>query len=422
MGAVTKLADIMVISTMAVGAYVARHGDTALPDEYVGAIAVGVLTHIAASHALPPMRGTSASRQHPGIWQSTFHALAGLLVMGLALVALAFLLKLSDQFSRLWFGLWMVGCALILPAVRWGLLRGGLAQSPRTLVVGLEADLAAPRWNGDGMTLAAFGQLHHHLQAGPWHEIVVVSPLSACGAPDQLLSELRAAGQRVRLCLDGGLAGLPVSNPDAFCGVPTVDIFAPPLTREEALAKRSFDLVIAALLLVIALPVMAVIALLIRLLDGGPVLFHQVRVGLHGRTFNMLKFRTMTPDTSAPDHERVTRMGRHLRRWGLDELPQLFNVIAGQMSIVGPRPHAEADDARWVELIEAYAERRKVKPGITGWAQVNGFHGFSNGNDALCRRAQMDIEYMENWSLALDCRILIMTAFELPMDRHSARR
>lgn len=119
----------------------------------------------------------------------------------------------------------------------------------------------------------------------------------------------------------------------------------------------------------------------------------------------------------ATDHGGVTRLGRHLRRWGLDETPQLLNVLAGNMSMVGPRPHAQADDTQWLESIPAYAERRKVKPGITGWAQVNGFHGFSSGDEALRMRTRLDIEYVENWSLLFDLRILVMTISELPLDQ-----
>lgn len=213
-------------------------------------------------------------------------------------------------------------------------------------------------------TLSSVDRLNSHLRTnGSWDEIILVSPLSAC----------------------------------------------------ENFAKRALDLVSASALLVMMLPLLALIALMIRLIDGGPVLFRQTRIGLYGAPFSLLKFRTMTEASS------VTALGRHLRRWGLDEIPQLLNVLAGQMSMVGPRPHAQADDAQWMDSIDTYAERRKVKPGITGWAQVNGFHGFSSGDEALCLRTQLDIEYVENWSLFFDLRILIMTIFELPLDQRKNR-
>ncbi|MBX9635598.1 MAG: sugar transferase [Magnetospirillum sp.] len=199
---------------------------------------------------------------------------------------------------------------------------------------------------------------------------------------------------------------------------------APPPTK-DIVAKRALDLVSASALLVLTLPLLALIALMIRLVDGGPVLFRQTRIGLHGAPFTLLKFRTMTetsdtlPEAAHP--VSVTALGRHLRRWGLDEFPQLLNVLAGQMSMVGPRPHTQDDDARWMKAIDAYAERSKVKPGITGWAQVNGYHGFSSGDEALSLRVQLDVEYAKNWSLLFDLRILILTIFELPMDQRGNR-
>jgi len=186
-----------------------------------------------------------------------------------------------------------------------------------------------------------------------------------------------------------------------------------------SLTKRAFDIFSASALILMTLPLLALIALCIRFIDGGPILFCQTRIGLHGAPFTLLKFRTMT--TGAAEHACITKLGRQLRRWGLDEFPQLLNVLAGHMSMVGPRPHAQADDAQWLEAIPAYAERRKVKPGITGWAQVNGFHGFSCGNESLRMRTRLDIEYAENWTLLFDLRILIMTIFELPLDQREDR-
>ncbi|MGX7703453.1 exopolysaccharide biosynthesis polyprenyl glycosylphosphotransferase [Methylobacterium sp. Gmos1] len=186
------------------------------------------------------------------------------------------------------------------------------------------------------------------------------------------------------------------------------------------LAKRVLDVVGAGLGLVLLLPLLVVVAVLIKCDSRGPVLFRQSRIGLGNRPFQVWKFRTMTCCENGAvirqarrDDPRVTRVGRVLRRTSLDELPQLVNVLLGSMSLVGPRPHAVAHDAQFTGTVARYAERHAVRPGITGWAQVRGCRGETPTAAAMQRRVDLDLAYIEHWSLLLDLVILAMTVREI---------
>jgi Undecaprenyl-phosphate glucose phosphotransferase len=189
-----------------------------------------------------------------------------------------------------------------------------------------------------------------------------------------------------------------------------------PLTTIERACKRTLDLLIASAVLVMLAPMMVVVAAVIKLESRGPVLFMQTRNGFNGRPFRMCKFRTMhvledgaVIRQATKDDPRVTRLGRLLRRANVDELPQLLNVIVGDMSLVGPRPHAAAHNSEYEKIIANYAYRYHVKPGLTGWAQVNGLRGETRTVDLMERRVEFDVWYITNWSLWLDFRILLRT-------------
>ena len=189
-----------------------------------------------------------------------------------------------------------------------------------------------------------------------------------------------------------------------------------PLSRLEVVQKRMFDLAVAAAALLALTPLLIVVAVLIRLEGRGPVFFVQRRYGFNQQPFRIIKFRTMrTLDDGAlvpqavPDDPRLTRMGRWLRRWNIDEIPQLFNVLAGDMSLVGPRPHALAHDRDYERRISLYARRHNVKPGITGWAQINGFRGLTDTEEKMRQRVEYDLYYIDNWSLWFDLTIIVRT-------------
>jgi putative colanic acid biosynthesis UDP-glucose lipid carrier transferase len=186
----------------------------------------------------------------------------------------------------------------------------------------------------------------------------------------------------------------------------------------RAAAKRGIDIVLASAILVLASPVMAAAAAAIRMDGPGPVLFRQTRVGLHNREFVIFKFRSMRlsleschdlPQATRGD-ARVTRVGRFLRRTSLDELPQVFNVLRGDMSLVGPRPHAVQHHHKYAALITDYPGRHRMRPGITGWAQVQGCRGETEVLEKMARRVNHDLNYIRNWSIRLDLLILLRTA------------
>jgi Undecaprenyl-phosphate glucose phosphotransferase len=189
-----------------------------------------------------------------------------------------------------------------------------------------------------------------------------------------------------------------------------------PLSRLEVVQKRFVDLAVAAAALIALTPLLIIVAVLIRLDSSGPIFFVQRRYGFNQQPFRIIKFRTMrTLDDGAVvpqavrDDPRLTRIGRWLRRWNIDEIPQLFNVLAGDMSLVGPRPHALAHDREYERRISLYARRHNVKPGITGWAQINGFRGLTDTEEKMRRRVEHDLYYIDNWSLWLDLTIMVRT-------------
>jgi len=200
--------------------------------------------------------------------------------------------------------------------------------------------------------------------------------------------------------------------------VPTLDVFEAPITDWDLVMKWLFDRVVGGIILLLALPVMALVALAVKLDSPGPVLFRQKRFGFNNERIDVFKFRSLYHHQADPtaakvvtkDDPRVTKVGRFIRKSSLDELPQLFNVLRGELSLVGPRPHAlqaKAADRLYDDVVDGYFARHKVKPGITGWAQINGWRG----NTCLEERIRHDIWYLENWSILLDFRIMLQTFF-----------
>ena len=197
----------------------------------------------------------------------------------------------------------------------------------------------------------------------------------------------------------------------------TLNVLRPPMGHSGRAFKRVFDIVGASLGLILLSPLFLVVAMLIRLDSPGPALFRQNRYGFNQSPFRIWKFRTMRTQDDGPvvtqasrDDARITRIGRVLRRLNIDELPQLINVLAGQMSLVGPRPHAIAHNRFYEGKIDLYARRHNVLPGITGWAQVNGLRGATD-DAAMEKRVEYDLYYLDNWSLSFDIAVLFLTVF-----------
>jgi len=194
----------------------------------------------------------------------------------------------------------------------------------------------------------------------------------------------------------------------------------------NGLVKTASDYLIAAAALIVTAPLMLLIAIGVKLSSPGPVLFGQRRYGLDGRQITVYKFRTMTVQEdgaqvrqATKDDQRITAFGRLLRRTSLDELPQFINVLQGRMSVVGPRPHAVAHNEAYRKLIDGYMVRHKVKPGITGWAQVNGLRGETDTIEKMQQRIEYDLAYLRNWSLRLDLMIILKTVLVIFGDRRA---
>jgi putative colanic acid biosynthesis UDP-glucose lipid carrier transferase len=207
-------------------------------------------------------------------------------------------------------------------------------------------------------------------------------------------------------------------------GVPVVGILETPFTGTNDLVKRISDIFIASIVLVLISPILLAVAIGVKLSSPGPVIFRQRRNGLDGEEIIVYKFRSMSTQDNGPvvkqatkNDPRITKFGAFIRRTSLDELPQFINVLQGRMSIVGPRPHAVAHNQMYRELIKAYMVRHKVKPGITGWAQVNGCRGETETVEKMQARVEYDLEYLRNWSLALDLQIIVRTVRLMLFDR-----
>lgn len=241
-----------------------------------------------------------------------------------------------------------------------------------------------------------------------------------------IVNSLRDTTASIYFVPDVFMFDLVQANIDNVNGVPVVSVFETPLTGINSINKRAFDIFTSSIILLLISPVLMAVALLIKFSSSGPVIFKQRRYGIDGEPFLVYKFRTMSVCEDADvvkqatqNDARVTQLGAILRKTSLDELPQLFNVLNGSMSIVGPRPHAIAHNEHYRKIIRGYMWRHKVKPGITGWAQINGYRGETDTLDKMEGRVIYDISYLKNWSLWLDFTIILKTVKLIVKDAHA---
>jgi putative colanic acid biosynthesis UDP-glucose lipid carrier transferase len=256
--------------------------------------------------------------------------------------------------------------------------------------------------------------------------VYLALPISKAPRVEELLEELRDTTASVYFVPNIFAFDLVQARCVEIDGMPAFSICDSPLQGMSGFWKRVFDVVLASITLVFASPVLLAVALAIKKSSPGPILFKQRRYGLNGEEILVYKFRSMTvcEDGSVvaqatEKDSRVTPLGAFLRRTSLDELPQILNVLEGKMSFVGPRPHAVAHNEEYRKLIKGYMIRHKVRPGITGWAQVNGLRGETPTVDKMHRRVQYDLDYLKNWSLWLDLKILARTALAVLNDRNA---
>lgn len=248
--------------------------------------------------------------------------------------------------------------------------------------------------------------------------IYIALPLRAEPRINQLLRELSDTTASVYMAADFYAFDLLHARWGTLGGLPTISLHETPFYGIDGWLKRMEDIVLGSLILIIISLPMLVIGICVKITSPGPALFRQRRYGLNGEVIDVLKFRSMTVTEDGPEirqatknDARITKIGGILRRWNLDELPQFFNVLEGSMSIVGPRPHAVAHNELYRKKIQGYMLRHKVKPGITGWAQVNGWRGETDTLEKMEKRVEHDLDYIRNWSLLWDLQIIGMTVW-----------
>jgi Undecaprenyl-phosphate glucose phosphotransferase len=420
---------------------------------YVGAgMAVAVLfTAIAQAAGL--YRPSNLLRIWSQIRRATF---IWIIVFG-CLAAIAFLLKIGTIFSRVTVALFfaegiftIVLSRLFIARTLAHVISVGALMRRRVAVVGAAGEirsnhlLAAIESYGyavsrvfvlpdDDMTsiearrLVAqrINEVIDHARSSNVDEIVLAIPWAATDLIERAEAALQVLPIPVKLVPDACIAryfGRPLFE---FGPTKAVEIQRAPLTAAQRALKQSLDVFLAATGLFVLLPSLIVLAVAIRLETPGPAFFLQSRIGFNGRPFRIFKFRTMSTLDDGPavqqarrNDPRVTPLGRLLRALSIDEIPQLLNVLRGEMSLIGPRPHALAHDDEYGELIATYAIRRKMKPGLTGWAQVNGCRGETPDVGAMQRRVERDLWYIEYWSLWLDLRILLLTIVQMLRPRN----
>lgn len=443
---VVRALDPLAVAVAAWIAYWARHGTWVLPDLYVIAVSVACVLTLNVMHIARVYDFETLSR--PALQVGRL-AMAWAVVV-LTLIALAYFTQTSLAFSRAFVLGWI--------AISFGLL----------LVVRVLFLLRIDTWRRDGrlsldVALIGSGALcarlirHLHEQGGGRYRIAGVfddAPVDGAtsvegypvvGTIDDLvrlaqvrtfdevvvagphaghelvavIKKLKAVPVNVKVCPDHVGWALPTVGFHMLGGIPMLAALERPLSGWSLVVKAIEDRVLATIALVAFSPLLAAIALAIRIDSPGPVLFRQKRYGFANNEFTVFKFRTMrhrpveepgVPQATRND-PRITRLGAFLRRTSLDELPQLLNVLKGDMSLVGPRPHAVAHNVQFAQVIDDYLSRHRVKPGITGWAQINGLRGETDTPEKMRARVEHDLHYIDNWSLMLDLKILLLTPF-----------
>lgn len=372
--------------------------------------------------------------------------LFGFLLTALLLVGVAYLLKISELYSRGWFATWFVLSAILVLSIHYGVSLvlqwlGALGAFSRNVVIYGSGDIATnlihklgtssanmrvvgifddlPRGQtpqipvrGGLSELIAFGQRYRI------DEILIAMPLTNELRIANLVEQLSLLPADIRICPSTAAFRIPPKGLLNYQGLAVLELERRPMDGWAPIVKSVEDRLLAVSLLVVFAPLLLLIAIAVKLDSKGPVIFKQRRHGFNHEVFNLYKFRTMhvVEDGSRivqamRNDPRVTRVGRFLRKTSLDELPQLFNVITGDMSLVGPRPHALAHNEYYSAVLDRYANRHKVKPGMTGWAQVNGYRGETDTPEKMRHRVEHDLYYIENWSVWLDIKIITMTPF-----------
>ena len=421
-------------------AYWLRFGSAALAQGYL----IALLLSLALAAIVLPATGTYRAEFEWELLRRMRRLIAGWAIVLLMLVSIAAMTKTTDYFSRIWFGLWTilstVGLVAVLLMSHYASIRRRNQNRQTRPVALVGTGEAAARLeeqilhdSASDMTIAQrFGK--------PWSSapVMPLSELAGYIEDNNIRAVWIAVAWEDKSTLNETLAALRESVVDVnvvpdlhqyrllnqsvseWAGLPVISLAGTPMTDAELRLKAVMDWLGALLLVILLSPLFLLISALILITDGRPVLYKQQRHGIGGESIGTFKFRTMRNGSqdeafrqASPDDERVTAVGKFLRKTSLDELPQLFNVLKGEMSLVGPRPHPLELNQEFKSRIPRYMLRHKVKPGITGWAQVNGYRGQTETREKMALRIEHDLWYIQNWSLWLDLKILLMTPFVL---------
>ena len=367
----------------------------------------------------------------------------------LLLFGLAFLLKISESFSRLGISLWFIvslagflGWRLVFRHFKHKRYRQGI-NLRRVAIIGLtesgEAlheqiekhpemglqclgfydDRSPDRLSSSRELLGSINDALAQAQQHNIDKLYICLPMSAEKRITQIIQSLGDSTVDLLLVPNFLMKNLMQANIGSVGNIDTISVFESPLSGMREFYKRSFDIIFSTAALIGLMPVLLGIAMAIKLTSPGPILFRQDRYGLDGKAIGVYKFRSMRVMENSDvvvqatkNDSRITPIGSFLRRTSLDELPQFFNVLIGDMSVVGPRPHAVAHNEEYRKSIDYYMLRHKVRPGITGWAQINGWRGETDTLEKMQKRIEYDLDYIRNWSLILDIKIVFLTVFK----------
>ena len=304
--------------------------------------------------------------------------------------------------------------------------RIGTAPYARIELAGFFDDRGPERLVGiDNLTrVGELSDLPEFVKANRIQLIYLSLPMTSQPRIIDVLNELKDTTASIYFVPDMFVTDLIQGSSGAVCGMPVISVCETPFAGTAGIVKWISDKILALLILLLISPILLAVALAVRLGSPGPIIFKQRRYGLDGEEILVYKFRSMTVcedggkiQQAQKNDMRITRLGAFLRKTSLDELPQFVNVLQGRMSIVGPRPHAVAHNELYRSLIKGYMIRHKVKPGITGWAQVNGYRGETDTLDKMQSRIDYDLDYLRNWSLQLDLKIILKTVFTVFKDQ-----
>ncbi|WP_016913338.1 undecaprenyl-phosphate glucose phosphotransferase [Vreelandella stevensii] len=432
--------DFVVVVFSGVMAYLLRFETFHLHERYVLALACMALLVVVANSSTGSYKRWRIS--------STFYIITKLmlvwLVIGIIVTSIIYFAHAAERYSRLWVGLTLLFSFVLAASARalvqYGLrrirIRGGARRpvflvGPAKNVLHVARGMRAASWEGHsiaGVERLPDGSLDQEqleriaARIGDANaaEVWICVPLEMGDTVHGLFYALRNHTEEIRLIPEFKDMRLLNHRTSEVAGHLAIDLSVSPINGMARVVKRAEDIIVGSLISLMILPVCIAIALAIKFTSPGPVLFKQHRTGSNGKVFKVYKFRSMkvhqekegVVTQATKNDNRLTPIGAFLRRTSLDELPQFYNVLQGRMSIVGPRPHALAHNEYYKELVESYMRRHKVKPGITGWAQVNGLRGETDTLEKMQRRVEYDLWYIDNWSVWLDLKIIFMTVFK----------